>query len=178
VKLLAVCTANICRSPSIEGVVRQLAESAEVSVEVRSAGTRTVGGQHADSDTVSAARDLNVDLSAHVSQPISAELVDWADVILCAELSNLGAVLGLRDDALVKSFLFLEFAELATIRHATDDVATWLARVGRGRTADSVLRKAQQYNLADPYKRGRRRHDDMLDTVVEVAERIVETWAG
>ncbi len=43
-KLLLVCTGNICRSPTAEGVLRRLAQEAGLALEVDSAGTH---GWHA-----------------------------------------------------------------------------------------------------------------------------------
>ena len=39
VRVLFVCTGNICRSPTAEGVLRHLAKQAGVEVHVESAGT-------------------------------------------------------------------------------------------------------------------------------------------
>jgi len=38
-KVLFVCTGNICRSPTAEGVLRHLAEKMKIAVQVESAGT-------------------------------------------------------------------------------------------------------------------------------------------
>jgi protein-tyrosine-phosphatase len=177
-KLLAVCTANICRSPSIEVAMRTIATSRGVDIEISSAGTRSSGGQPADTVTQAVAKQSGFDLSTHVSQALTAELVDWADLVLCAELDHLGVVLGLREDALAKSFLFCELVDIVTIRHEGDDAATWLHRVGRHRTASSVLGTARRFNLADPYKRGRRRNEEMVEVVATGADRLVEAIAG
>jgi protein-tyrosine-phosphatase len=178
VKILAVCTANICRSPSIEWAVRHIAASREVSISAASAGTRTSGGRPADPDTVAVARKRGIAMSSHVSQGLTAEMIDQADLVLCAELEHLGRVLAFREDALAKSFLFLEFIDVVTIRHDGDDVVAWLDKVGRHRTAASVLGNAGRYNLADPYQRGRRKHQAALDLITEGADRVVEAWAG
>jgi protein-tyrosine-phosphatase len=177
-KLLAVCTANICRSPSIEVALRTIATGRGLNLDIASAGTRSSGGQPADSVTQSAAKKHGFDLSTHVSQTLTPELVDWADLILCAELDHLGVVLGYREDSLPKSFLFCELVDIVTIRHEGDDAPTWLHRVGRHRTASSVLNTARRFNLSDPYKRGKRRNEDMLAVVAQGADRLVEAIAG
>lgn len=64
-KLLFVCTGNICRSPTAEGVMRRLAHAASLAVEVDSAG---LGGWHAgeppDPRTVRHARTRGYDLTS------------------------------------------------------------------------------------------------------------------
>jgi protein-tyrosine-phosphatase len=178
VKLLAVCTANICRSPSIEAAIRSFSVKRDAPIDVASAGTRTRGGHPADADTVTAARRLGFDLSAHISQALTPELIDWADLIVCAEIDHLAPVLSYREEAFVKSFLFLEFVDKVSIRHDEDDVPTWLQRVGRHRTPSTVLDNAKRYNLADPYKRGKRRQQEAIALISEGADRLVEAWAG
>jgi len=66
VKLLFVCTGNICRSPTAEGVARKLiAERGhETRIEVDSAGTHGYHeGEPPDARSVEAARQRGVDLS-------------------------------------------------------------------------------------------------------------------
>jgi protein-tyrosine phosphatase len=178
VKLLAVCTANICRSPAIEGAVRKIAADRDAAIDVVSAGTRSSGGRPADPDTVAAARKAGFDLSKHVSQPLTPELIDDAELIVCAEIEHLGEVIRYREEAFYKSFLLLEFIDIVTIRHDGDDVATWLARFSRQRSAQRVLQSAQRYNLADPYKRGKRRQEEAVATIADAADRLVEGWVG
>jgi protein-tyrosine-phosphatase len=178
VKLLAVCTANICRSPAIEAAVRSIALSRDVDIKVFSGGVRTSGGRAADPETVAAARKQGFDLSTHVSQPITPELIDAADLVVCAELEHLVQVLGHRPDVLPKSYLLLEFVDMVSIRHYGDDVTTWLDRTGRRRTAESVLATANRYNLSDPYKRGKKKQEATISTIADAADRLVEAWAG
>jgi protein-tyrosine-phosphatase len=178
VNVLVVCTANICRSPAIEVALRSIALERTVPIEVISAGTHATVGQHADPATVLAAREYGFDLAGHVSQRVRPELVDDADLVLCAEVEHLLTVLSHRDHALSKSFLFLEFVHGVTIRHEQDDPVTWLARVGRHRNAQKVLAESDRYNLRDPHQRGRRRQEDMMRVVAEGADRVVEAIAG
>jgi protein-tyrosine-phosphatase len=178
VNLLAVCTANICRSAAIEGAVRARATARDVDIKVFSAGTRAHNGQPADGDTVAAARKRGLDLTLHLSQRLTPELIDNADLIVCAELEHLVQVIGLRPEALPKSFLFLEFDDMASARRADDETSTWLDRIGRHRTAESVLASASGYKLSDPYKRGKRKQQATIEIVSGAADRLVTAWAA
>lgn len=86
--LLFVCTANIARSPMADGLARRYAEERRWRVEVQSAGTHAIPGQLAAPNSVKALRELGFDLSAHRSQPMTQELVDWADRILVMEMCH------------------------------------------------------------------------------------------
>lgn len=81
-RVLVVCTGNTCRSPMAAALLARLMEEAGVAAEVRSAGTLPwcTGPAHPDARATAAREGL--DLSAHQAQPLTEELVAWADVIL------------------------------------------------------------------------------------------------
>ncbi len=87
-RLLFVCTANICRSPMAEELARLYADDRGWMVEARSAGTHAREGDAAAPNSQKAIREVGGDLSAHRSQPVTAELVAWADRILVMELRH------------------------------------------------------------------------------------------
>lgn len=57
-------------------------------LEVRSAGTMATGGDPASRGAVRAAREAGLDLSGHESAPVTAGLVDWADLVVCMAPSH------------------------------------------------------------------------------------------
>jgi sulfate adenylyltransferase len=82
--VLFVCTANICRSPFLELYAR--AHLASPGVAFASAGTHGLDG-HAMSDEMAteAAGSWGLDPSGFRSRPLSADLVDAADLVLTVE---------------------------------------------------------------------------------------------
>lgn len=64
------------------------AEERGWQVEVRSAGTRALPDQPAAPNAVKAVREVGGDLAEHQSQPMSDELVAWADRILVMEMRH------------------------------------------------------------------------------------------
>jgi protein arginine phosphatase len=87
-RLLFVCTANICRSPLAEELARLYAAERGWMVEARSAGTHARDGESAALNSQKAIRDVGGDLTAHRSQPVTEELVAWADRILVMEMRH------------------------------------------------------------------------------------------
>jgi protein-tyrosine-phosphatase len=87
-RLLFVCTANICRSPIAEAIARQYGQQRGWAVEVASAGTHAMAGEPAAPNSVKVCREVGADCSAHASQPVTPELVEWADRILVMEMRH------------------------------------------------------------------------------------------
>lgn len=87
-RLLFVCTANICRSPMAEALALMYAEDRNWWVEAKSAGTAAMTGQPAAPNSQKAIREVGGNLDAHQSQPVTDELVAWADRILVMELRH------------------------------------------------------------------------------------------
>ena len=108
-KILFVCTGNICRSPMAEGLMR---DRAEEEVEVRSAGMAAGRGQSPSQHAISAMEELGLDISDLKSQPITAELVQWADAIFVMTYGHLDMMLMLFPAATDKVFLVRDFEEV------------------------------------------------------------------
>lgn len=107
-RLLFVCTGNTCRSPLAEALAREAARRREVAVECRSAGTAAVEGGAASRGARLAAREAGLDLSGHVSSPLSPGLAAWADLIAGMSEAHLRAARELDEEAevvLVTEFL-------------------------------------------------------------------------
>jgi protein-tyrosine phosphatase len=92
ISVLVVCTGNICRSPTGEGVLRRLAEKRGLAdrIRVASAGTHDnhVGEGH-DPRTTKHASKRGYDLSAQRAQQVSAEHFHEFDYILAMDRSHL-----------------------------------------------------------------------------------------
>jgi protein-tyrosine phosphatase len=93
VKVLFVCTGNICRSPTAEGVLRELARKAGIPLHVESAGT---GQWHVgcapDERAQRHAHGRGYDLSALRARQVRASDFEDFDVILAMDRSHLRAL--------------------------------------------------------------------------------------
>jgi protein-tyrosine-phosphatase len=91
--ILFVCTGNTCRSPLGEAIARRMLEDRGWShVKVRSAGAAAAPGSGASEHAIAVGWQRGIDLGAHTSQPLSRELVEWADLILGMGPAHLHAV--------------------------------------------------------------------------------------
>ena len=91
-KILFVCTGNICRSPTAEGIMRRLIKEQERENEiyVDSAGTSSWHhGDAPDDRAVACAAEHGVDISDLRSRPVRAEDFAEYDLILAMDGMNI-----------------------------------------------------------------------------------------
>ena len=94
-RILFVCLGNICRSPTAEAVLRELAarEAPELTLEVDSAGTAEYHvGQPPDPRTRAAAARRGYDLSALRARTVESTDFERFDLILAMDRDNLKAL--------------------------------------------------------------------------------------
>ncbi len=115
IRVLLVCLGNICRSPTAEGVLRQMlaAQAPDLKVEVDSAGTADyhVGGAP-DVRSQRAALRRGIDLSGLRARQVAPEDFERFDLILAMDRQNLRALEALRPrTSKARLRLFMEYAE-------------------------------------------------------------------
>ena len=148
IRVLFVCTANICRSPYLELRARQLL-GPDSGVEVASAGTNGFDAEPV-SDTMEAefAR-WGTDTSVFRSRRVTGALIDEADLVLTAEAAHRTRLLEERPAAFRKIFTLGQF--VASARSADPSLR------GRELIAALSTRRASaspDHDIADPYRRG------------------------
>jgi sulfate adenylyltransferase len=148
IRVLFVCTANICRSPYLELRARQLF-GPDAGVEVSSAGTDGFDAAPV-SDTMAAefARwDTEVD--GFRSRPATGELIDAADLVLTAEAAHRTRLLEERPAAFRKIFTLGQF--VASAEAADPDLH---GRALLDALSSRRVPASPDHDIADPYRRG------------------------
>ena len=91
--VLIVCTANICRSPVAEAVLRdRFRKKGLEDWEVGSAGTWAYPGQDAAEFSAKLMAEQGLDLSDHASRIVTQELLALSDLVLCMEVGHVEAL--------------------------------------------------------------------------------------
>ncbi|MDD4556088.1 MAG: low molecular weight phosphotyrosine protein phosphatase [Alphaproteobacteria bacterium] len=91
-KVLFVCTGNICRSPTAEGIMANLLkkENLEEKIKIDSAGTHGWHkGEMPDFRSVSCAKGFGVDISKLKSRPVESRDFNEFDLIVAMDEKNM-----------------------------------------------------------------------------------------
>ena len=147
-RVLFVCTANICRSAFMEVVARHLAGK-DAAIEFSSAGTHGLDREPMNEDMVVTLDGRDVEHAEFRSRPLTGDLIADADLVLTAESTHRTFILDDHPAEFRKVFTLGQFAAAV---QADDSGATGrdlLERIGERRgTADPAL------DIPDPYRRG------------------------
>jgi protein-tyrosine phosphatase len=115
-RLLFVCTGNICRSPLAERLASAWAEKSlgpsAATVHIRSAGTEALDGRPMEARSAAALVALGGDPTGFSARTVTAAMVDDADLILTMTRRQRRQVLTRAPRALRRTFTLPEAADL------------------------------------------------------------------
>jgi protein-tyrosine phosphatase len=110
-RVLFVCTGNICRSPMAQRLFTERVP-AQLAV-ASSAGTRALVGYPIDGPSALALKELGVDPSDHRAQRVTSAMTDAADLILTADTEHRATLVQEQPLLFRRTFTLREFARLA-----------------------------------------------------------------
>lgn len=168
--ILAVCTANICRSPVMEYLLRRDLPVDHFSVS--SAGVAPFETRPIDPDASYQLALRGVDAKLFGSHPLDASLVEAADLIVTATVAHRSAVLPLHPPALRRTFTLLEFADL--LSRAKGSTPSELV----SSAADLRYTCTIERDIPDPYGRGEQVHAETASTIAEAVSQIVAKFSA
>ena len=112
-RILLICTGNICRSPMALGFLAdrsgRLLDGALI---VRSAGTWARPGSPPTPEAEASVAERGIDISDHRSTPVSSDLIGWADLIITMTAEHRDEVLDMTPDADDRTFTLKELVAL------------------------------------------------------------------
>lgn len=114
--VIFVCTGNICRSPMAEGLLKhRLGDSDDI--QVSSAGIAASPGMPPSPNSVTAMKELGIDITDQTSSQLTPELVKSADYLFVMTFGHLDAILMMYPEAAEKTYLVRHFIEDETLLH-------------------------------------------------------------
>ena len=174
-----VCTGNINRSPLGEALLRDRLAARGVEASVSSAGTRATGGPAA-AEVVEILADLGLDGTAHVSRPLTPELVGGADLVLGMAREHVREAVVACPTAFDRAFTLKELARRAGDagpRGGEAPVDAWLARLGAGRSLQDLLGAGELDDVADPIGKRRAAFDRCAAEIAALVDEVVPLLA-
>ena len=182
VRVLAVCTGNVCRSPAVEWLLTTAlaGDPAELQVVVASRGTAALVGQPISPPMGELLRSVGAPPGGFAATQLQPEVLATAELVLTATRAHRAAVVSMAPSTVRRTFTVLEFAELAA--HVPrgslpgDDVASRLRalivqapafRVAAQRAADDI---EDPWGLSDAVYR--RCFDTIFGAVLTVVDAV------
>lgn len=110
--IVAVCTANICRSPMAAALLQHaLAAQPEPlrSLKVISAGVAARNGELVSENSVLALKKVGIDIASHRAQPLTQQLLNEALLVLCMTESHRAMIQVQANPAPANLMLFRQF---------------------------------------------------------------------
>lgn len=156
-RILAVCTANICRSAAMEILLRNQLDPGRFAVE--SAGVQGWRGAPVDSMVVLELARFGATADGFSSQSLKERHVLKADLVLTATRAHRADVLGRHPSALSKTFTLREFARLVDGMEASSPAELVQDAYRRRSEADADI------DLLDPFRRPPSVHRVVADQI-------------
>ena len=121
-RVLFVCTGNICRSPTAEAVFRHFAEAANLEAEADSAGTRGFHfGARPDARAIRAAAARGIDLGGQRARKVDHSDFETFDLIVALDRHHLRRLERMRPShARAEVRLLMDFARGAATEEVPD----------------------------------------------------------
>lgn len=113
-KIMFVCTGNICRSAMAEVMLRKMAEEEGKSIEIYSCGTTAYTGDTSTEEAIQVMKENQINLEKHRATNIKESKIQEMDLILCATTSHKRNVIQQYPELEKKVYTIKEFAEEGT----------------------------------------------------------------
>lgn len=180
IKILLVCTANQCRSPMAEGLLRAQLAAAGIGAQVGSAGLLP-GGSPAQPEAVAVMAERGIDITRHVSCQLTPEIARSANLVLGMARQHVREACVGYGALLQRAFTLKELVrrgEDVGPRRVDETLYTWLGRAGSGRRPNDLVGDSELDDIADPIGKSRAFYEQTAEELDELLRRFVDRVVG
>ena len=125
-KIMFICTGNICRSAMAEGMMKKLIKDNNINdIEVYSCGIYAETGDYATYNAVEAMKYYDVNIENHRATNIRDSKINEMDIILCATMSHKQSVVYLYPNLKEKVYTMKEYAKIDNNKQDMDIKDPW-----------------------------------------------------
>jgi len=169
-KILAVCTANMCRSPTLELLVRSM----NPDITINSAGTAAVDGGFLDDQIRILLENRGIDTTGFATRELTAQAIRESDLILTATRFHRSRVVEMVPTAVRQTFTIREFLRLAPgSTELGDPVDACRHAVSAAFAQRQAAAQPDFDDIADPRGHRRRAYVRCVEALDECAQALV-----
>ena len=153
VTIAMICTANRCRSPLAEHILRAEAAARGLSVRVFSMGLLESGLPMPDRG-IAIAGEFGLDISRHRSQRLRLDQLAEVDLVLGMSRGHAREIVSALPDLWPRVFTLKQFSRFVSGRAMPrrTGLASWIEAEGEGRARHELLGRAAHDDIADPLR--------------------------
>lgn len=173
--VLIVCTANLCRSPMAEHLLRVAMHTVvqEPPWVVRSAGSRARDGGPMHHHTAQVLSQFGISSQGWETSRLTPQRITAADLILTASAAHRKTVVTMVPASIGRTFPLLQFAALAEAVTTTGPARSGSELVARAISGRSRTAAAVDIDLADPVGRSVRHFQHCATVIQDAIDRII-----
>lgn len=113
-KIMFICTGNICRSAMAHVMLEQRAKEKNKKTEVYSCGVFAENGDSSTEEAIETMKEYGMDLKKHRATNIKNSNIQNMDIILCATTSHKNNVIAMYPELKEKVFTMKEYVRIST----------------------------------------------------------------
>lgn len=173
--ILLVCTANQCRSPMAEAMLRACLGE-QNPIDVGSAGFLD-DGTPCPEDVLVVMDELDLDLAQHRSRRVTSEIVSNATLIVTMARQHAIDLVVEFPVAWERTFTVTDLLERSSVaggRAPGETFEAWVARINGGRQRSDLLRLPSSGDIPDPIGRSLREYRQTRDRLLEFTRTLTE----
>jgi len=170
--IVTVCTANLCRSPLAEQVLRRSLAAHAVRARVTSAGIRSQAGQAVPRDWAAVVAERGIDLGAHRSRHVK-DVIAEAEVFLVMTAEH-AQELALLDRSVVGRVITL--GEAASRLSAVTEGEVSSRLFPEGQRGTDILQMSRRWDIADPVRLAATEQQRVAAEINALCERLAGAW--